>query len=105
MQNKISQKKIQLICLTPFLIITLSIFILSHQPQVPKIYFLSTLEDKVQHFIAFFTLGSSIQLFLISKNITFKKVFLMTCLLGSLYGVSDEFHQSFIVGRSVEVLD
>jgi VanZ family protein len=105
MQYKFKENNTKFLSLIPSITIMLGIFYISHQSQVPQIYLLTTLEDKIQHFIAFFTLGVCIQFYLMSLNLSFKKIMIITIFFGSLYGVSDEFHQSFVVGRYVEVLD
>lgn len=105
MQYKYTRKTIQQVSLIPLITCALGIFVLSHQPQLPQIYLFTTLEDKIQHFIAFFCLSSCIQLYLLSLEKRLKYIIILTIILGSLYGASDEFHQSFIDGRSVEVLD
>ena len=86
----------------PFVIMGL-IFFLSHQPRVmdglPEITGL----DKLLHCIAYFTLAMS-WILAFSKNNVFN-LNLKTAVLGMLYALSDEYHQTFIPTRSYEVLD
>jgi VanZ family protein len=64
--------------------------------------------DKFMHFGAYFGLGVLLNLSLIFQN-KFPKMKvqnnLYTIGIGSLYGIFDEVHQSFIPGRSMEFMD
>ncbi|MBK8814178.1 MAG: VanZ family protein [Methylococcaceae bacterium] len=80
------------------------IYWLSDQSSLP-VPELFTLQDKVQHFTAYFIMGVLAwrsfrhavkpPLILAVLSVTF-------C---SLYGISDEWHQSFVAGRSSDSLD
>ena len=83
------------------------IFLLSHQPhdffKLPKIIGF----DKVAHAAAYAVLGASLlyglKPFIRSSNRgLFGITVVMFCLI---YGISDEFHQSFIPGRQVSGWD
>jgi VanZ family protein len=78
------------------------IFYLSHQPTLP-IPMRFAHQDKVMHFCAYFLLG------LLAAHamggLPVKQRFWWALALASAYGVSDEFHQSFVPGRSVDLLD
>lgn len=56
--------------------------------------------DKVTHFFVFGLLAS-----LVARNGFLPGVGWMAVLIVSLFGITDEFHQSFTPGRSVEVAD
>jgi VanZ family protein len=63
--------------------------------------------DKVLHFIAYALLGA---LFLRAFNITrikhhLKLIIILSIILSSLYGISDEIHQSFVPFRTADVMD
>ncbi|PHR30535.1 MAG: teicoplanin resistance protein VanZ [Desulfotalea sp.] len=63
--------------------------------------------DLVAHMIIYATLGATI-LYAWSdrlKNNTPLKIVLSTIIVCFLYGVSDEFHQSFVPGRCVSAMD
>lgn len=98
-----NSKKIFL--LTPLFLASISIFIASHQEGVPFDTSIFIFQDKVFHFIAYFIYGITIQLFLSYFNLENKKYILLTILIGSLFGASDEFHQSFIPHRTIEFFD
>ena len=82
------------------------IFYFSHQPgsalQLPDFYD----SDKLFHALAYATLGSA---YLLGLKPFWKEHFLplagSTLILCLLYGLLDEYHQSFIPGRSVSVGD
>ena len=64
--------------------------------------------DKLLHFIAYFILAVLLSLTLLfqKKNRLFKKRYILfSIIISSVYGLLDEIHQSFIPGRSNEVLD
>lgn len=85
----------------------LAIFIASSFPgyEVPNMPIM--LGDKIVHFAVYFVLGLSILISLVvdKNHWTNAKIIMMSIILGAIYGASDEFHQSFVPGRSVELLD
>ena len=84
------------------------IFFLSHQPgdfvQLPQFFEI----DKFAHLIAYGCLAGTflygLQPFLNTYNNKFVAAIIVV-LLCVLFGISDEFHQSFIPGRSVSFWD
>lgn len=79
------------------------IFWLSNQPSLPMPIVFG-MQDKIHHFIAYFVLG-----ILTWRNfrhfVTPSALAAATVVFCSLYGISDEWHQSFIIGRDAEMLD
>ena len=83
-----------------------TIFFLSHQsgdslhlPAFPG-------ADKIAHMIAYGTLALTVLWFYAGKALeNSSKVVCITVLFCFLYGISDEYHQSFIAFRSVSSLD
>ena len=79
-----------------------AIFWLSHQPVLPA----PPGNDKLAHFVAFGTLSA-----LIARGAWFDTrwssglVYAAAALLGTLYGLSDEVHQTFVPGRDASVAD
>lgn len=63
--------------------------------------------DKIGHFIGYFIFGCTIHFSLVmaTENVSKKKILLYTFLIGAAYAASDEFHQSFVQGRSSDVFD
>ena len=76
------------------------IFYLSHQPALP-IEPLFPHQDKVFHFLAYFLLTSL--LFLACKINQY--TLFWAVVVAVLYGMTDEFHQGFVPGRDVSLLD
>ena len=90
----------------PILLYCLLIFIQSSHPS-PDITPRWPYIDKVLHFIAYALLGA---LFLRAFNITrikhhLKLIIILSIILSSLYGISDEIHQSFVPYRTADVMD
>jgi VanZ family protein len=89
----------------PVLAICAAIFILSSFSQLPAPP--DGISDKHEHFTAYFVLGLSLIRALARgrlAGVTWR-VALLSVLLVSAYGASDEFHQSFVPGRDSDVLD
>jgi VanZ family protein len=74
-------------------------------PNLSTTSFKLSYADKIVHFVEYFILG------LLTANAVAGfigrtgKIFWVSAILASVYGVLDELHQKFIPGRSVEVLD
>ena len=56
----------------------------------------------VGHYITYFILAVLIWWAIASHRIAVSLIVVLICML---YGISDEYHQSFVVGRSPDVLD
>jgi VanZ family protein len=81
------------------------IFYLSHQPSV-DIPSLFPYQDKVMHFVAYGVLATFLLGSLPAPLPGYGRTqVLLATGLASLYGISDEFHQSFVPGRQPDVLD
>ena len=78
------------------------IFFISHQPQLPD----TPGGDKLAHVLAYLVMGG---LFFRAgagaTRWTPRVVFGIATILAALYGVSDEWHQSFVPGRDPSVAD
>ena len=63
--------------------------------------------DKVMHFCGYALLGALVARMLVHETLAFSRRNLMIAavLFSTLYGVSDEFHQSFVAERSADVFD
>lgn len=80
------------------------IFWLSDQPSLP-LPMLFEYQDKLHHFTAYFMMG-----ILAWRNFRHfvnlpSMLAIVSIVFCSLYGISDEWHQSFVVGRKADVLD
>ena len=63
--------------------------------------------DKLLHFVEYFILGALlVRAFSNSSDkVNFKLILLLSVLIASIYGLLDEFHQSFVPGRSPDIFD
>ena len=66
---------------------------------------LSFIVRKAAHFSAYALLGALIFLLVGEYNLHRKKSFLVSVIVSLLYACSDEFHQTFVKGRSGELRD
>lgn len=82
------------------------IFTLSHQPSLPlsKLTFFSN-QDKLHHAIAYAIMALLCWRFLEHLSLKQKVRIVISLLFCSLFGISDEWHQSFIPGREADILD
>jgi len=80
------------------------IFALSHQPALP-VPMLFPHQDKVHHLLAYAAMGLLAWRLFAHRIPTPQRLWLATTLFCSLYGASDEFHQSFISGRESDIFD
>jgi len=84
----------------------LSIFYVSSIPQLPFLQTAFAWQDKVLHIIAYFIFGLSLLIaFIPYKKTSLKNKLIIFISIGTFYGASDEYHQSFIIGRSSEIAD
>ncbi|MGB8317125.1 MAG: VanZ family protein [Ignavibacteriaceae bacterium] len=90
----------------PLVIYWLVLLVLTTLPgkELPK----TGINDKIEHFTAYFLLGILLSLTLLFQNkfSKIKKYFtLFTGLIIGLYAALDEIHQLFIPGRNCDILD
>lgn len=80
------------------------IFAFSHRPTVPA--GVQLFNDKVLHFVLYAGLGLLVCRALTNAG-TSNKIsrWVVAAVVASAYGLSDEWHQSFVPGRSSEVAD
>ena len=85
----------------PMLCVMGIIFILSHQPGTDEDWSLFPGEDKIAHMIAYGVLAAAvIASFAPSMRQSRSTIVVgLAFIVSLLYGISDEFHQSFITGR------
>lgn len=89
----------------PILLWAVIIFAGSSIPDLsaPKVMNLS-LSDKLAHLTEYFIFGFAMA-FGLHRSGSTRIILLLTILFGILYGASDEFHQSFVHGRSSDPFD
>ena len=90
----------------PILLYCLVIFIQSSYPS-PKIEPNLPHFDKVLHFMGYALLGALVLRAFHTTSIKhrLKLIFILSILLSGLYGISDEFHQSFVPYRDADAMD
>jgi len=82
----------------------MAIFWVSSQPSLPVPMWFPH-QDKLLHAAAYFVLGLLLWRF-VRHFIKSPMILASVCIaLGSLYGLSDEWHQSFVPGRDADWLD
>jgi len=79
------------------------IYLLSDRPTLPM-PMLFPMQDKVNHFIAYAVMGV-LAFRAVRHRFGGNTLWIASLLFCSLYGVSDEYHQSFVPGRMSEVAD
>jgi len=100
--------KIRAVRLVPVVVVMGTIFFLSHQPG-DSLYMPSVIPgfDKIAHMAVYAVLAGTI-LYAFQPELASGRIsapLLITVGICFLYGISDEFHQSFIPGRSVSAAD
>lgn len=86
----------------PAVLISAAIFYLSHQPVLPA----PPGNDKVAHVIAYTVLGGTyLRALWGATRLPTYGMLGLSFVLASLYGVSDEFHQTFVPGRTASLGD
>ena len=63
------------------------------------------LQDKLLHTIEYAALGALLVPALRLTGLSWAPALVLAVVLASLYGATDEFHQSFVPGRNADVLD
>ncbi|MDY0221980.1 MAG: VanZ family protein [Desulfobacterium sp.] len=64
--------------------------------------------DKVMHFCGYALLGALVARMLVNETLltlSLRNLILAAVIFSTLYGVGDEFHQSFVGERSADILD
>lgn len=100
------QSTLKYLAKIPTLFCSMGIFYFSSLPQAPFVMTTFQWQDKIFHFFAYFFYGATLALAVhdhVRKNA--KKNILWILIIGCLYALSDEFHQSFVPGRTSEIGD
>jgi len=90
----------------PALLCSIGIYYFSSLPQAPFVMSTFQWQDKFLHFFAYLFYGCTISLAIHVHDASHpKKNILWLLFIGCLYAVSDEYHQSFVPGRTSEIGD
>ena len=86
----------------PTILVMAGIFMLSSLPGDDSLLNAFEFNDKIKHFIAYFVLGITYCIRIPRKNWLAKPIFwcIIVVVLCTLFGISDEYHQSYVPGRS-----
>lgn len=102
----ISSITLNILSKLPLLVASAGIFYFSSLPQPPFVLTSFQWQDKVLHLAAYFAYGITIALAIhVHQSISSKKKMTLIGLIGFLYALSDEYHQSFVPGRTSELGD
>jgi VanZ family protein len=80
------------------------IFWLSDQSNLPAPDYFQN-EDKLHHLIAYFVMGLFAWRFFLMLIPRRELIWIATVFFCSVYGISDEWHQSFVIGRNSDAID
>jgi len=91
----------------PAILVMIALFMLSTLPGNDPFLNSIHLGDKIEHFIAYFVLGITFCIWIPSKKWFAKPIIygIFVVILCTLFGISDEYHQTFVPGRSADLCD
>ncbi|MDT3739308.1 MAG: VanZ family protein [Candidatus Kapabacteria bacterium] len=91
----------------PFFIAAGTILLLSSQTDVPDLNSVFVGFDKVLHLVLYFIYGLTIQFMVIGNfpESSKKKQIIISLAIGVIFGVIDEYYQSFQPGRIPDIVD
>jgi len=86
----------------PAILIMIAIFTLSSLPGDDSLLNTFEFSDKIKHILAYFVLGITYCMCISHKNWLARPIFwcVIVVVLCAIFGISDEYHQSFVLGRS-----
>lgn len=90
--------------LAPVLVMT-AIFGFSSRSQLPDLTGGRDIQNVIGHFTVYAALGATLVLLFRSMGWSAMRSLAFAIVLATLYGVSDEFHQSFVPNRNVDGKD
>jgi VanZ family protein len=107
LEMKRSQRYYELIYGAPVLAYAGLIFLLSSVSKFPDMIPSFSGFDKLAHFCEYYLFGCLIYRWLLAERSRFasRHAVFFTILIGAFYGISDEWHQSFVPGRDASPWD
>jgi VanZ family protein len=103
-QNSPTRLPAWAVCGAPLAIMA-GIFVLSSRSHLPDLNGGRDLQNVAGHFAAYAALGASLAVLLRWLGWPVLRAMLVAIVLATLYGVTDEFHQSFVPNRSTDSRD
>lgn len=89
----------------PLVVLSLLIFLASAQEQAPMPDLGFTWQDKVYHFFAYMAYAVTVYRAVSGTSVSTRGIIVRVLVITAVYAASDEWHQSFVPGRSSEVQD
>jgi len=91
----------------PAILVMITLFMLSTLPGNHPFLNSVNLSDKIEHLTAYFVLGITFCIWIPNKNWFAKPILhaIFVITLCTLFGASDEYHQTFVPGRSGSLYD
>lgn len=91
----------------PAILFALAIFIVSAQSHIDLPNIGLSFQDKIFHALAYFIFGLTILMAFDtnSKRLSRKELVIYMLFIGCIYAASDEYHQSFVYGRTGDFFD
>ncbi len=107
MQTKVNNAQIIIKYWLPVILWSLLIFTFSsmHTVKTTDFYFGDFLIKKTAHLFEYAVLAVLLYRAMLNSNVEKEKAFIFAILIAGLYGLSDEFHQSFTPGREPRIRD
>ena len=99
--SDMTQKQLDLLILVLYCGV---IYWLSDQSKLPSPHLFEN-EDKLQHLIAYAVMGVFAWRAIAHLSMSREMIFLFSFGFCSLYGIFDEWHQSFVIGRTSSAMD
>ena len=81
------------------------LFMVSSIPDLSPPLHLFEWDDKVQHFLAYTPLGWLLMRSIVWRGSSTRKALWLVLAFGALYGITDEIHQHFVPGRTMDWTD
>jgi VanZ family protein len=81
------------------------LFILSSTPDLSPPVHLFDWEDKLHHLLAYTPLGWLLMRSIVWQGNSSRKMLRLAIVIGILYGITDEIHQHFVPGRTMDWTD
>lgn len=90
----------------PAIVWALTLFVVSSIPDLSSPLDITEWDDKMEHFLAYAIFGALlIRALAMRRSLPIARDFVLAVVLGILFAMTDEWHQHFVPGRSMDALD